>query len=191
MPLSHVSPISTAPFPQTAAQSLSLFRLHPGAQQPSPFVHVTIGGYVHCTLHWAGAPVRRFVVHAFMSSQVAGQVPSQVSGGSTVPLPQVAEQSVSFAKVQPVPVGQQPSPDTHAVTGGCVQSAVHSTAVPAKTSIVQAFPSSAHDAGQLPSQISGGSMIPSPHAATHWASAPALQPGGQQMSSSPQTPPCS
>jgi hypothetical protein len=40
---SHVSPISTAPFPQVAEQSLSVLRLHavPG-QHPSPCTHAVI-----------------------------------------------------------------------------------------------------------------------------------------------------
>jgi hypothetical protein len=39
---SHVSPDSTAPFPQVGVQLLSLLALHPAAQHPSPFVHVVI-----------------------------------------------------------------------------------------------------------------------------------------------------
>jgi hypothetical protein len=44
---SHVSGLSTMLLPHTAGQSLSLFRLHPAAQQPSLFVHIEIVGNVH------------------------------------------------------------------------------------------------------------------------------------------------
>lgn len=47
-------------------------------------------------------------VQSLRSSQLAGQLPSQVSLLSTLLLPQVAEQSPSLAEVQPE--GQQPSP---------------------------------------------------------------------------------
>jgi hypothetical protein len=40
---SQISPISTAPLPQTGVQSESLLALHPVAQQPSPPVHVVMG----------------------------------------------------------------------------------------------------------------------------------------------------
>ena len=44
-------------------------------------------------------------------SEAVGQLPSQVSPGSTTPFPQVAEQSSSFEALQPD--GQQPSPSLH------------------------------------------------------------------------------
>jgi hypothetical protein len=52
------------------------------------------------------------MVHALPSLQVVGQFPSQVSPESTVPFPQVAEQSESVPDVQPL--GQQPSPSMQA-----------------------------------------------------------------------------
>jgi len=48
-----------------------------------------------------------------MGSHFDGQVPSQISSPSTVPLPQDAAQSLSEALVQPE--GQQPSAFTHLV----------------------------------------------------------------------------
>jgi hypothetical protein len=48
---SQISPVSTTPLPHIGEQSLSLFALQPGAQQPSPPVHVVIAGNEHCTLH--------------------------------------------------------------------------------------------------------------------------------------------
>ncbi len=61
-------------------------------------------------------------VHATPSLQLAGHAPrlpagiavSHVSGASTVPLPQDAEQSVSVAGLQSD--GQQPSPEAQLVT---------------------------------------------------------------------------
>jgi hypothetical protein len=40
---SHASMPSTTPLPQLGEQSASLVALHPGAQQPSPPVHVVMG----------------------------------------------------------------------------------------------------------------------------------------------------
>lgn len=62
-------------------------------------------------MQFAGLPVLVSMVHALPSLQSAGQLPSQVSPLSTVPLPHVAEQSLSLLLVQPA--GQQPSPVTH------------------------------------------------------------------------------
>src|SRR5262249_56678340 len=43
LPSSHCSPGSTTPLPHTGWQSLSLFALAPGGQQPSPFAGFVIG----------------------------------------------------------------------------------------------------------------------------------------------------
>jgi hypothetical protein len=63
-------------------------------------------------LQFAALPVSWSVVHAFPSSQLVGHESggSHVSLASTVPLPQLAEQSVSVVASQAV--GQQPSPAT-------------------------------------------------------------------------------
>jgi hypothetical protein len=53
------------------------------------------------------------IVHVFPSSQLVGQLPSQVSLPETHPSPQTVEQSVSLQWVQPA--GQHPSPLKQAV----------------------------------------------------------------------------
>jgi hypothetical protein len=53
-------------------------------------------------------PIVMSRVQAFWSSQLTGQLPSQVSFDSSAPLPQLAEQSPSFAEEHPA--GQHPSP---------------------------------------------------------------------------------
>ena len=53
------------------------------------------------------------LVQALPSLQSVGQSPSQVSPTSFVPLPQLAEQSLSLFASQPG--GQQPSPSTQTV----------------------------------------------------------------------------
>jgi hypothetical protein len=87
---SHVSPESTWPSPQRGAggaQSLSLLFMQPGAQQPSPLLQVVIGALTHLAVHVAAAPVSMSVVQTLLSSHELGQLPSQVSPGSTTPLP--------------------------------------------------------------------------------------------------------
>jgi hypothetical protein len=64
----------------------------------------------------------------------AGIALSQLSALSTVPLPQVAEQSASDTGVQPV--AQQPSAGPHAVMNVFAQCAEHSAAPPATLSAV-------------------------------------------------------
>lgn len=68
----------------------------------------------HVVLQLAALPVSESTVHASLSSQVAGQVEigSQVSPASTVPFPQVVEQSESPEGSHPA--GQQASPAAHA-----------------------------------------------------------------------------
>jgi hypothetical protein len=97
---SHVSPLSTTPLPHTGLQSLSLFALPPGGQQPSPFVGAVIGECVQTALHCAALPVVMSVVQPFPSShEVAHGLSlldgSQVSAPLITPSPQLCEQSVS------------------------------------------------------------------------------------------------
>jgi len=111
---SQVSDGSTMPLPHVEEQSLSFAAVHPLGQHPSPLAHAVRGVLVHWKEHASTVPVEPSVVQAFPSSQEVGQLPSQVSPASTVPLPQVAEQSLSVPLVQAE--GQQPSADTQVVT---------------------------------------------------------------------------
>jgi len=108
---SQVSPASTTPLPQLGEQSLSFVESQPAGQQPSPFWQVEMFWWAQATLQLAALPVIVSMVQAFWSSQVVGQLPSQVSPGSTTPLPQLAEQSLSLPLLQFG--GQQPSPSAH------------------------------------------------------------------------------
>jgi hypothetical protein len=92
-----------------------LFRLQPDAQQPSPSVQDVISVMEHAALQLVAEPVSRSFVHLFPSSHDAGQLPSHISPGSTVPLPQDAEQSLSVTFVHPS--AQQPSSPVHEPTG--------------------------------------------------------------------------
>ncbi len=105
---SQVSPASMTPFPQLAEQSESVRALQPAGQHPSPSVQVVMDWCTHERLQLAALPVLESAVQALASLQTAGQLPSQVSLTSTTPLPQLAEQSESFAREQPA--GQHPSP---------------------------------------------------------------------------------
>ena len=49
--VSHVSPGSTTPLPQVAEQLLSLADVHPGGQQPSPFMQAVIGVFMQAAVH--------------------------------------------------------------------------------------------------------------------------------------------
>jgi hypothetical protein len=136
---SQVSGGVVTPSPQADGQSVSLPRLHPGGQQPSPFAHAVIAGKLHDALHCIALPVKMLLVQAFMSSQLVTQrfaalelIGSQVSGGVTTPSPHEAEQLLSVAIVQPP--GQQPSPFWHCVMGGYVHAAVQFAALPVSRS---------------------------------------------------------
>jgi hypothetical protein len=104
---SQVSPGSTVPLPQVAAvgQSLSFMCVQPAGQQPSSLAQLVIAWWVQATLQFEALPVIRSSVQAWWSSQEVGQFPSQVSPGSTIPFPQLVEQSLSFCALQPA--GQQ------------------------------------------------------------------------------------
>jgi hypothetical protein len=75
---------------------LSFVALQPDGQQPSDPAQAMTAACEHCTLHCPAEPVRTSVVQAFISLQPVGQFPSHVSGGSTIMLPHMAEQSSSF-----------------------------------------------------------------------------------------------
>jgi hypothetical protein len=180
---SHVSMPSTTPFPQLGEQSLSFVALHPGAQQPSPFVHVVIAGWVHCRLHWAALPTSTSFVQEFPSfGHVLGQLPSQSSPISTMPLPQTGMQPSSLFALQPGP--QQPSPAVHVVIAGWLHTTLQDEGSPLSTSRVQVLPSSAHVAGQFPSHVSLPWTMPSPQKASQLSSSSKLHPTGQQPSPS-------
>ena len=104
---SQVSPGSSTSLPQLTEQSVSLLASQPGAQQPSPSTQAVIAWWAQVTLQFSALPVMASWVQALPSLQSAGQLPSQVSPSSSMPLPQLVEQSLSELKVQPA--GQQPS----------------------------------------------------------------------------------
>ena len=128
---SQVSPASTTPLPHFGVQSESLLALHPAGQQPSlKAAQVVIPVWLQATLQLALLPVILSMVHVLASSQEVGQddAGSQVSPGSTTPLPQVGEQSVSVLALHPA--GQQPSPDTHVVIAVWLQVALQLALLP-------------------------------------------------------------
>jgi hypothetical protein len=169
---SQVSPASITPLPQVAEQSLSLTLVQPLGQQPSPEWQISTGSCVQATLQLASLPVRLSAVQALPSSQLAGQVliGSQVSPGSTMPFPHVAEQSESLAAVQPD--GQQPSPPEQAAMGVLEHDTLQVSALPLRVSAVQSLPSDTQLEGHVDdgSQVSVPSIVPSPQTA--------LPPGG-------------
>jgi len=112
-------------------------------QQLSPLTQVVIGWGSQRTLQAIGLPTKRFGSQALvLASQVVGQLPSQVSPGSTMPLPQAQ-----------APV----------VIGVLTQRASHVPAAPASVSVVQSLLSlQLASVGQLPSQVSPESRRPLP-----------------------------
>jgi len=127
----------------------------------------------------AAAPVSVSRVHAMLSLHEVGHAPSQVSDASTTPLPQVDEQSLSFAAVHPV--GQQPSALVQAVRGVLVHWNEHASVAPVNPSTVQALPSS-QEVGQFSSHDSPVSTTPLPQVFVQSASLAAEQPKEQQPS---------
>jgi hypothetical protein len=95
---SHRSPASRTPFPHFGWQSLSLFALAPGGQQPSPFVKLTIRVCEHTRLQLWADPTPPSSVQGFPSSQVRSHRPSQVSPSSITPLPHTGWQSLSLLR---------------------------------------------------------------------------------------------
>lgn len=90
-----------------------MLTLQAEGQQPSPPLHCVMAEKVHVAEQAAAVPERVSEVQVSPSSQVVGQLDggSQVSPTSLVPLPQVAEQSLSLLLVQLA--GQHPSPPRH------------------------------------------------------------------------------
>ncbi len=138
-------PVSTR-LPQPA-HSPSLMPEHPLGQQPSPLRQAVTGLCEQTTLQVSGAPAMVSLVQELPSEQEAGQLlgGSQVSGPSSLPLPQPV-QSASVAARQPL--GQHPSPPKHCVTGVNRQAAVQVVAEPISTSVVHTS-ASEHELGQL------------------------------------------
>ena len=93
-PSSQLSAPSVTPSPHVLSQSVSFVVLQPSGQQPSSCWHWVMGAWVHDTLQVSAEPCRLSRVHACESSQSVGQLPSQVSDGSTRLLPQVGGLSV-------------------------------------------------------------------------------------------------
>jgi hypothetical protein len=165
--------------PQVGEQSSSLTSVQPGAQQPSPETHWVIAVNTQLAVQLAPLPIKVSEVHAFVSSQLAGQLASQTSLTSTVPLPQSDEQSSSTDMSHPE--AQQPSPLMHEVISVKLHAALQLVALPLRVSTVQLFPSW-HVVGQLPSQTSPSPMMPSPHTSEQSESLIDVQPGAQQPS---------
>jgi len=169
------------PLPQEAEQSESLLALQPGGQQPSRPTQVVIFELLQAALQLAALPKSVSMVQAFPSLHVEGQLLSQVSPDSTMPLPQFAEQSLSPLALQPA--GQQLSEAVQDEILWWAQTAEQLATAPVSASIVQALPSS-QPVGQFPSQVSPDSTIPLPQLAEQSLSLRALQPLGQQPSPS-------
>jgi hypothetical protein len=134
--VSHVSHgVSTTPLPQVAGQSVSTPAWAPGGQHPSPFRMVVVITKTHRALQ-VSASISRSSVHGTPSEQLRGHAPgpdeiavSQVSPASSLPLPQLGEQSGSFARVHPF--GQQPSGvGPHPVMGTGTHAAEHAAGDP-------------------------------------------------------------
>jgi hypothetical protein len=128
-------------------------------------------------------PTSESVVQALPSSQLVGQFPSQVSPGSSTPLPQLAPQSLSLLALQVG--GQQPSPPWQTDSGSEVHTELPAFGSPVSVSVVQALPSS-QLVGQFPSHSSGPSTIVSPQTFVQSLSESASHPMLQQPSPSAQ-----
>jgi hypothetical protein len=110
MAVSHVSPAWMTPSPQLAEQSGSVDLVAPDGQQPSARPISVIGGCAQEAVQ--ALPLGLSLVQATRSSQLGGgQAPwsparmatSQVSPGSTRPLPQRGLVVVPASGVEPVP----------------------------------------------------------------------------------------
>jgi hypothetical protein len=182
---SQVSPGSTTPSPQVAEQSGSVPESQPDGQHPSPPSHVSMTSCVHRAVQAAALPVSTSSVQGSGSPHSVGQLEggSQVSPGSTTPLPQASPQSESEDSSHPG--GQHPSPPTQSVTALCEHWAEHEAALPVMKSSVQLSPSS-QSVGQLEggSQVSPGSITPSPQLIEQSESDAGSHPSGQQPSPS-------
>ena len=133
-------------------------------------MHALIGACEQAAEQLDADPTSVSVVHATPSLQLAGQSPSHVSDPSTTPLPQLAEQSLSFKALHPG--AQQPSASVHASIGAMAQRTSQVSAEPVRVSAVHATPSS-QVVEQSPSQVSGAWTTPSPHVGTAESDKPA------------------
>jgi hypothetical protein len=180
---SQVSPGSTTSLPQRAEQSESVLASHPTGQQLSPEVQVLMVVWLQATLQLAALPVSWSMVQALPSPQVVGQEAegSQVSPGSTVLLPQLAEQSPSVLALHPA--GQHRSPEVQLLMVVWLQATLQLAALPVSWSMVQALPSP-QVVGQEAegSQVSPGSTTLLPQLAEQSASRRPLHAVGQHPS---------
>jgi hypothetical protein len=106
--VSQVSPGSITPLPQLFEQSLSVLRVQPIGQQPSPPLHAVIGLTSQPAVHSGALPpvltVRQALLLGHTGQRSGG---SQVSPDSITLLPHLGMQSGSV--VASAPEGQQPS----------------------------------------------------------------------------------
>src|SRR5215510_323869 len=68
---SHVSGGTSTPSPQLFEQSLSLAKVHPVAQHPSPLLHARMGSISQTALHACALPESFTTRHALSDVQVA------------------------------------------------------------------------------------------------------------------------
>ncbi len=193
--MSHSSPASSTPLPQTTGQSLSVSELAPEGQQPSLAVALGFTG-VLAHLRVQAPPVRVSLVQELPSAQSAvdGHLPapilmpgSQVSPASSRPLPHLAAQSTSVS--DEAPAGQQPSDLPRLGCSGVLTQCLLQP-LPPTLSAVQTFMSSqSAGVGHLPgptmmpgSHCSPSSSSPLPQMILQSESSWELPPGGQQPS---------
>src|SRR5690242_8032576 len=75
------------------AQSPSLAEVQAAGQHPSPLAHAVIGAVTHWALHAAALPVRCAGLQtSTLGPHEVGQLPSQISPASTIPLPHFGPQ---------------------------------------------------------------------------------------------------
>lgn len=191
---SQVSPAWITASPQLAAQSPSFSALQPAGQHWSPAAQAVMGTWAQARVQLSTLPRATSSVQASPSAHVAGHHPglpavrrrSQVSPGSTTPLPQRGRQSASVSASQPS--GQQPSlaAPLHAAMVWRTQVCPHDDPSPALK--VAQVSGAGHGAGQasevMPgSQVShGGSTTPLPQDGAQSPSSAAFAPAGQQPS---------
>jgi hypothetical protein len=121
------------------------------------------------------------IVQGFLSSHEFGQsAPSHFSLPSFTPLRHIALQSESL--IEFAPGGQHPSPGLGCVIGLFEQAAVHSAAVPIRTSMVQGSRSLQALGQSGPSHNSAPSFAPFPQTALQSESLVAFAVGGQHVS---------
>ena len=176
MPLPHVGD----------PQSSSFDGSQPGPQHMSPSVQVSTAISTHSEVHMVGSPLRvageqaSVEVHVSTVGQLSGG--SQVSPGSTTPLPHCGRQSLSV--VSEPSSGQQPSSSLTSV----MTSSVHSVWQSLPVNRWEVHPCAAgHSVGQAPSSPSGipVSQVSSP---AIWPSPQdAGQPGAPSFSGSQQS----